>query len=175
MKTKDIEIKVETQTFRFIPRIPVQLEDAVSIAGGSSNGEFAVVGHENPRATIIIDSLGSVIIHGISNKDVAKLITEEFLLSIGLPESGLKIEMGELVVSFSLGRAVLMQLASERFSDIQYDERLDAIRIKAERYKCDIIVFNNGRGIVLNQTSQSVIEMAIEHWTNQLVNVGALA
>ena len=69
-----------------------------------------MVGHENPRATIIIDSLGSVIIHGISNKDVAKLITEEFLLSIGLPESGLKIEMGELVVSFSLGRAVLMQL-----------------------------------------------------------------
>ena len=92
-----------------------------------------------------------------------------------MPESGLKIEMGELVVSFSLGRAVLMQLASERFSDIQYDERLDAIRIKAERYKWDIIIFNNGRGIVLNQTSQSVIEMAIEHWTNQLVNVGALA
>ena len=175
MKMKDIDIKVETQTFRFIPRIPVPLEEAVNIAGGSSNGEYAVVGHENPRATIIIDSLGCIIIHGISNKDVAKLITEEFLLSVGLPDSGLKIEMGEIVASFSLGRAVLMQLASERFSDIQYDERLDAIRIEAERYKCDIIIFNNGRGIVLNQTSQSVIEMAIEHWANQLLNIGALA
>ena len=65
--------------------------------------------------------------------------------------------------------------SSERFSDIQYDERLDAIRIKSERYKCEIIIFNNGRGVVLNQTSQSVIEMAIEHWANQLANVGALA
>ena len=175
MKNEDFEIKVETQTFKFIPRIPVSLEDAVRIAGGSSNGEFAVVGHEKPRATIIIDSLGSIVIHGISNKDVAKLITEDFLLSVGLPESGLKIMKGELVVSFSIGRAVLMQLASERFSDIQYDERLDAIRIEAKRYRCSIIIFNNGRGIVLNQTSQSVIEMAIEYWINQLLDVGALA
>jgi len=175
MKKEDINIKVETQTFRFIPRIPVTLDDAVNIAGGSSNGEYAVIGHEKPRATIIVDSLGSVIIHGISNQDAAKLIAEEFLLSVGLPESGKKIEKGEMVVSFSLGRAVLMPLASERFSDIGYDERLDAIRIAAKRYRCDLIIFNNGRGIALNQTSQSVIEMAIEHWANQLAEVGALA
>jgi len=171
----DIEIEIQTQSFRVTPSEPVDLSDAVKYAGARSNGAFGVIEHEEPRALIVVDTDGSLLIHGISNPEVASLIAEETLLRIGISERGLVIERGEVLASFSVGRAVLISLAAERFKDADHDLRLDALRIVAERYNCTILIFNNGRGIVMGQSSRKVAEMAVSHWISQLSEEGALA
>ena len=170
-----VEIEIETQSFRVIPAEPVNLEDAVKYAGARSNGAFGVIEHEEPRALIVVDTDGSLLIHGISNLEAASLIAEETLLSIGLSEKGLAVESGEVLGTFSVGRAVLIELAAERFKDANHDLRLDALRIAAKRHNCTILLFNNGRGIVMGQSSRKVAEMAVSHWVSELSQEGALA
>ena len=114
-------------------------------------------------------------IHGISNSEAASLIAEETLLKVGLSEKGIVIESGEVLASFSVGRAVLIGLAAERFKDAEHDLRLDALRIAAKRHNCTILLFNNGRGIVMGQSSRKVAEMAVSHWVSELSEEGALA
>ncbi len=171
----EVEIEIQTQSFRVTPSEPVNLADAVKYAGARSNGAFGVIEHEEPRALIVVDTDGSLLIHGISNFEVASLIAEETLLSIGLSEKGLVVESGEVLASFSVGRAVLIGLAAERFEDANHDLRLDALRIAAKRHNCTILLFNNGRGIVMGQPSRKVAEMAVSHWISQLSQEGALA
>ena len=170
-----VEIEIETQSFRVIPAEPVNLEDAVKYARARSNGAFGVIEHEEPRALIVVDTDGSLLIHGISNLEAASLIAEETLLSIGLSEKGLAVESGEVLGTFSVGRAVLIELAAERFKDANHDLRLDALRIAAKRHNCTILLFNNGRGIVMGQSSRKVAEMAVSHWVSELSQEGALA
>ena len=170
-----VEIEIATQSFRVTPAEPVNLEDAVKYAGARSNGAFGVIEHEEPRALIVVDTDGSLLIHGISNLEAASLIAEETLLSIGLSEKGLAVESGEVLGSFSVGRAVLIELAAERFKDANHDLRLDALRIAAKRHNCTILLFNNGRGIVMGQSSRKVAEMAVSHWVSELSQEGALA
>ena len=170
-----VEIEIETQSFRVIPAEPVNLEDAVKYARARSNGAFGVIEHEEPRALIVVDTDGSLLIHGITNLEAASLIAEETLLSIGLSEKGLAVESGEVLGTFSVGRAVLIELAAERFKDANHDLRLDALRIAAKRHNCTILLFNNGRGIVMGQTSRKVAEMAVSHWISELAQEGALA
>ena len=170
-----VEIEIETQSFRVTPSEPVNLEDAVKYARARSNGAFGVIEHEEPRALIVVDTDGSLLIHGISNLEAASLIAEETLLSIGLSEKGLAVESGEVLGSFSVGRAVLIELAAERFKDANHDLRLDALRIAAKRHNCTILLFNNGRGIVMGQSSRKVAEMAVSPWVSELSQEGALA
>ena len=170
-----VEIEIETQSFRVTPSEPVNLEDAVKYARARSNGAFGVIEHEEPRALIVVDTDGSLLIHGISNLEAASLIAEETLLSIGLSEKGLAVESGEVLGTFSVGRAVLIELAAERFKDANHDLRLDALRIAAKRHNCTILLFNNGRGIVMGQSSRKVAEMAVSHWVSELSQEGALA
>ncbi|HJL55527.1 MAG: hypothetical protein QGF28_02365 [Candidatus Thalassarchaeaceae archaeon] len=175
MTDERISIEVATQTFRFIPEIPVSLEDAVQFGGGRSNGAYAVIEHENPRSTLVIEPRGSILVHGISNIEAATLIAREFLLRIGMSESGLTVEKGDMLVSFSLGRSVLLELAAERFPAAEHDLRLDALRIDAKRHGCTILLFNNGHGLILGQTSRNIAELAVGYWTSHLEAEGALA
>jgi len=169
------KIEIETQSFRITPPVPVILADAVKYAGARSNGAFGVIEHEDPRALIVVDADGSLLIHGISNAEAASLIAEETLLRIGLSGRGLLIESGEVLASFSIGRAVLISLAAERFKDAEHDLRLDALRIAAKRHNCTILLFNNGGGIVMGQSSRKVVEMAVSYWISELTKEGALA
>ena len=171
----DLEVKIETQTFRAIPSERVGIEEAVKFANARSNGEFAVIEHQDPHALIVIDSDGSILIHGISNLEAASLIAKEILLRIGLSEKGLALERGEVLASFSIGRAVLISLAADRFKDAEHDLRLDALRITAKRHNCTLLLFNNGKGIVMGQNSRKVAEMAASHWVKRLSEEGALA
>ena len=169
------EVKIETQTFRAIPSQRVEIEDAVKFANARSNGEFAVIEHQDPHALIVIDKDGSILIHGISNIEAASIIAKEILLRIGLSEKGLALESGQVLASFSIGKAVLIGLAAERFKDAEHDMRLDALRISAKRHNCTVLLFNNGKGIVMGQNSRKVAEMAASYWVTRLSEEGALA
>ena len=170
-----IRVNVETQTFRFIPSKPVGHEDAVTLAKGIKSGPWVVISHKEPRATFVIEESGSVLVHGISRLEVARLVMQELLLSLGMSEDGLRSEAGDMLVSFSFGRAVLLDLAAARFADAKKDERVGCVRIDAKRHNCEILVFNNGHGVVTGQSSKRVAEMALRHWAAQFDEEGALA
>ena len=61
-----IKVNVETQTFRFIPGIPINHDDAVKLAKGIKSGPWVVISHKEPRATFVIEESGSVLVHGIA-------------------------------------------------------------------------------------------------------------
>ena len=168
-------LKIQTQTFRFTPSEAVKHEDVVNLAGWIKDGEYSLIVNENPKSTLIVDKHGSIIVHNISRHEVAKLVTQRFLLSIGMSDEGLKSESGELLVEFSLGKAVLLELANDRFNDISLDNNINALRIDAKRHECRIILFNNGKGIVLGQKSKRVVELAISYWKDLLEREGTLA
>ena len=63
----------ETQNFRFIPAVPINHDDAVSLASGTKAGDYVVVSHEQPRATYVIEPNGSILVHGLSRLEVAEL------------------------------------------------------------------------------------------------------
>jgi TATA-box binding protein (TBP) (component of TFIID and TFIIIB) len=84
------------------------------------------------------------------------------------------MDSGEIIVSFSLGKNVLLETAEKRFADIEMDARIGAIRISASLHKATIILYDNGKGVVLGQTSRKVSEMAVRHWADKLDNEEAL-
>ncbi len=170
-----IRVKIETQTFRFIPSKPINHTDAVKLAGGVKSGKWVVITHNEPKATFVIEESGSALVHGIARLEVARLVMQELLLSLGMSEEGLHHETGDMLVSFSLGRAVMLELASSRFADISYDKRVGCIRINAKRHKATILLFNNGHGVVLDLSSKRLAEMAVRYWAAQLDEEGALA
>ena len=88
MKLADerIRVEVETQTFRFTPSEPIDHDEAVTLGGGSKSGEYVVISHEEPHATFVIEPEGSVLVHGISRGEVARLAIEELLYNYCLQE-----------------------------------------------------------------------------------------
>jgi len=55
------------------------------------------------------------------------------------------------------------------------DDRLGALRIDATLHNSQVIMFNNGHGVVLGQNSKKIADMAVRHWTKLLDEEGALA
>ena len=80
-----------------------------------------------------------------------------------------------MLVSFSIGRAVIEDIAIRRFEDVSKDERLGALRIDASLHRSTLIIYDNGRGVVIGQSSRRIAEMAVRHWVAQLDGEGALA
>ncbi|MDP7341575.1 MAG: hypothetical protein QF354_04210 [Candidatus Thalassarchaeum sp.] len=175
MEEGRIVVGIETQTFRFTPSSPINHQDAVSLAGGTVSGPYVVVSHEQPRATFIIEPDGSVLVHGIARTEVARIAMQELLLTLGMSEENLTMELGGMLIRFSIGRAVMLNLAVDRFADIELDDRLGALRINATLHNAQILMFNNGHGIVLGQSSKKIAEMAVRHWAGLLDEEGALA
>ena len=146
----------------------------MSLASGTKAGDYVVVSHEQPRATYVIEPNGSILVHGLSRLEVAELAVQELLLTMGLPLEGLTVESGELIMSFSLGKDVNLEISERRFADVEYDSRIEALRIDASLHNATIILFDNGRGVVLDQSSRKVSEMAVRHWAEKLESEDAL-
>ena len=84
------------------------------------------------------------------------------------------MESGQLIVSLSLGKAVNLEVSARRFADIEFDSRIEALRINASLHNATIILFDNGKGVVLDQSSRKVSEMAVRHWAEKLESEDAL-
>ena len=123
----------------------------------------------------MVEPSGSVLVHGIARAEVARLAVQELLLTMGMSDDNIGMESGEMLIRFTIGKAVMMPLAADRFEAIEMDSRLDALRIDATLHNSQILLFNNGDGVVLGQTSKKIAEMAVRHWTKLLDEEGALA
>ena len=64
------------------------------MAGGTRSGPYVVVSHEQLRATFVVEPEGSVLVHGIARAEVARIAIQELLLTLGMSEENLTMEMG---------------------------------------------------------------------------------
>ena len=175
MEEGRIVVDIETQTLRFTPSSPINHHDAVSQTAGTVSGPYVVVSHEQPPATFIVEPDGSVLVHGIARSEVARIAMQELLLTLGMSEENLTMEMGGMLIRFSIGRTVMLDLAAERFADIELDGRLGALRINAALHNAQLLMFDNGHGVVLGQSSKKIAEMAVRHWAGLLDEERVLA
>ena len=68
----NIEVRVENLLARFTPTPRVDLEEAVERLGGVVNGDVIIKMLDRPRATLIIDSEGRIVVHGTHRIEAAR-------------------------------------------------------------------------------------------------------
>lgn len=173
--TDRLEVSVEDQTFRFIPRDIVSKSEALSLKGASMIGDEVVLERSHPRATLVFEKSGGILVHGIARPEVAKLVAREALLRLGYQEEGITMESGPILMSFRTGRAVISSVAIGRLNEASMNDDLGAIEIAATRFGGTIILFPSGRGLVFGMNSRKIGELAIHTYLEILGEEGALA
>ena len=79
--------RVENQLVRFVAKNSVNHDAVISQLAGQKNGNIVVKALEKPRATIIIDEEGRIVVHGTHRVEAARAAAKELLLRLGLDES----------------------------------------------------------------------------------------
>ena len=67
-----IDVRVDNLLVRFTPTPAVDLEEAVERLGGVVNGDVIIKMLDAPRATLIIDAEGRIIVHGTHRIEAAR-------------------------------------------------------------------------------------------------------
>mgnify|MGYP003312396973 FL=1 len=88
MAVGGVDVRVENQLVRFVPTNPVNHDAVVSQLAGQKNGGIVIKTLEKPRATIIIDEEGRIVVHGTHRVEAARAAAKELLLRLGLDDSG---------------------------------------------------------------------------------------
>ena len=98
-----IEITVENQVFRFITSESLDSEIIIQELGAVRSGNMLVKQLRDPPYTILIGvENGEITVHGSTKEVLARMAVSELLLGLGLPDSGLKTEIGPVTSSCSM-------------------------------------------------------------------------
>ena len=164
-----IEVRVENLLARFTPTPRVDLEEAVERLGGVINGNVIIKMLDKPRATLIIDGEGRIVVHGTHRIEAARAAAKEMLLRMGRDDSGLVTELGPIVASFNFGEAidienVRMNLGSGTSS---MDERLGCLRLNDTRHDLELLIWPTGRTVALNARHPNMVAMSAVHWKSK--------
>ena len=126
MAVGGVDVRVENQLVRFVPTSPVNHDAVVSQLAGQKNGGIVIKTLEKPRATIIIDEEGRIVVHGTHRVEAARAAAKELLLRLGLDDSGLQTELGPVIASFNFDKSVNVEKMNQEFTAGQasHDERL---------------------------------------------------
>lgn len=166
MSAGNIDVRVENILVRFSVSPPIDLEEAVERLGGVKNGDVIIKTLDAPRATLVIDSMGRIIVHGTHRIGAARAAAKEMLLRMGRDESGLTTELGPIVASFDFGEEVpVHNLRANLQSGTQtFDDRLGCMRLEDTRHDLELLVWPNGRCVALNARHPNMVAMAAVHW-----------
>lgn len=159
---------VENQLFRFTSPVDLDPERVVEELEGKRNGRFVLLSLKAPRATLLVDNEGRIIVHGTRRQDVAHLAAKEIMLRLGEKESGMSVEVGPVVASFDLEAAVEIEDVPDLFPEAVLDEELDCLRIDDERHEVQLLLFRNGRGIATDARHGKLVTMAARRWRQRL-------
>ena len=170
-----LEISVVDQTFRFMPKEPPTFDQALTLPGARKVGEEVTITRMDPWATLVFEKTGGIVVFGISRSEVAKLTVRESLLRLGLPEDGISMEKGPMVMKFTTGRAVISSVATNRISEVKSIDSLGAVEISATRFGGVILIFPSGKGFAIGMRSKRIGELAIRTYLEILEQEGALA
>ncbi len=159
-----IKVRVENQLVRFTAPQPFEAEEVIKTLGGKKSGKYVILALKNPRATLLVDEEGRLVVHGTNHSEIAWAAAREMLLRLGRPDEGITTEKGPLVVSFDYGQPLRTDQISEYYPEFEEDERLECVRISDKLHDMDLLFFSNGLGIALGARHKNLVEMAATHW-----------
>ena len=115
------EARGENQLFRFKPAIQLDPQRVVDELGGKRSGQYVMLSLVAPRATLMVDHEGKIIVHGCRKQDLAHLAAKEVMLRLGEDESGMTFEVGPVVASFDFESTVSLEGVPDLFPEAVMD------------------------------------------------------
>ena len=166
MSSNAIEVRIENQLVRFVPPTPVDQASVVAQLGGQQTGGVVIKVLDSPRATLVIDEQGRIVVHGTHRVEAARAAARELMLRLGLDDAGLETELGPVVASFEFGQALLVESLVGDFGagSAHYDERLGCSIGEDTRHNLSIHMWPNGRCVVTNARHRNMVAMAAVFW-----------
>ena len=170
MAAGGVDVRVENQLVRFVPKSPVSYDAVVSQLAGQKNGNIVVKALEKPRATIVIDEEGRIVVHGTNRVEIARAAAKELLLRLGLDESGLQTELGPVIASFNFEQAVDVEAMNKEFTGgtSTFDQRLGCAIIQDSRHNLKLYVWPNGKCVASDARHPNMVAMSAVFWKTQL-------
>lgn len=165
-------VQVENQLIRFTPQTSFDPEKAVTELGATRSGDFVIHTLERPRATILVDKEGRIVVHGTIQPQAARAAAREFLLRLGESDEGLTSEKGPVIASFDFGKKVNVERVPIYAKEAQMDTRLGCLRIEDQRHDLELLVWANGKVISTNARHANLVAMAAVHWRDRFRSDG---
>ena len=104
-----VDVRVENQLVRFVTKQAIDQELVVTQLAGHRSGDIVIKALEKPRATLVVDSEGRIIVHGTHRVDAARAAAKELLLRLGMEDSGLQTELGPVIASFNFDNNIKVE------------------------------------------------------------------
>ena len=170
MAVGGVDVRVENQLVRFVPLSPVDHDAVVSQLSGQKNGNIVIKALDKPRATIVIDEAGRIVVHGTHRVEAARAAAKELLLRLGLDDSGLQTELGPVIASFNLDKGVKVEAMNKQFTggNSVYDERLGCAIIQDTRHNLKLYIWANGKCVASDARHPNMVAMSAVFWKTQL-------
>ena len=170
MAVGGVDVRVENQLVRFVPQSPVDHDAVVSQLSGQKNGNIVIKALDKPRATIVIDEAGRIIVHGTHRVEAARAAAKELLLRLGLDDSGLQTELGPVIASFNLDKGVKVEAMNKQFTggNSVYDGRLGCAIIQDTRHNLKLYIWANGKCVASDARHPNMVAMSAVFWKTQL-------
>ena len=169
------DARVENQLFRFKPAIELDPQRVVDELGGKRSGRYVMLSLVAPRATLMVDHEGKIIVHGCRKQDLAHLAAKEVMLRLGEDESGMTFEVGPVVASFDFESTVSLEGVPDLFPEAVMDTELDCLRIDDQKHEIKLLLFRNGRGIATESRHVKLVAMAARRWKQRLFDENLLS
>ena len=170
MAVGGVDVRVENQLVRFVPQSPVDHDAVVSQLSGQKNGNIVIKALDKPRATIVIDEAGRIVVHGTHRVEAARAAAKELLLRLGLDDSGLQTELGPVIASFNLDKGVKVEAMNKQFTggNSVYDERLGCAIVQDTRHNLKLYIWANGKCVASDARHPNMVAMSAVFWKTQL-------
>ena len=170
MAVGGVDVRVENQLVRFVPQSPVDHDAVVSQLSGQKNGNIVIKALDKPRATIVIDEAGRIVVHGTHRVEAARAAAKELLLRLGLDDSGLQTELGPVIASFNMDKGVKVEAMNKQFTggNSVYDQRLGCAIINDTRHNLRLYIWANGKCVASDARHPNMVAMSAVFWKSQL-------
>ena len=170
MAVGGVDVRVENQLVRFVPQSPVDHDAVVSQLSGQKNGNIVIKALDKPRATLVIDEAGRIVVPGTHRVEAARAAAKELLLRLGLDDSGLQTELGPVIASFNLDKGVKVEAMNKQFTggNSVYDERLGCAIIQDTRHNLRLYIWANGKCVASDARHPNMVAMSAVFWKTQL-------
>ncbi|RJV00340.1 MAG: hypothetical protein DWC10_00260 [Candidatus Poseidoniales archaeon] len=169
-----IDVRVENQLVRFVCPTPIDPDLVVNELGGQRNSGVVIKALDRPRATLVIDEQGRIVVHGTHRVEAARAAAKELLLRLGMDDSGLVAEMGPVVASFQYEQALNIEAipATLPSGNAAMDTRLGCTTLTDTRHSLTIQIWPNGKCIVADARHPNMVAMAAVYWKSVFAERG---
>ena len=168
------EVRVENQLVRFTHGEPVDQEIALSRLSGRRSGDYILIQLKVPRATILIDSRGRIIVHGTKRLQISRAAAKEVLLQMGRSDDGLSTEMGPVQASFQFSHGLSFDGLEDALypASVERDSHLGCVRIEDRRHEMELLLWENGKAVALGASHANLVAMSAVYLQSKIAAAG---